>query len=173
MKITFSPAGTQDVYVIEGELTELQQMIENIIGTKPSIKPATDNKPVKVERLNTEDTTKIIRFLDSVYLYPADNKTFTGKGRFIANILADMKPHPYSELERKSNAVTKTVDSNIAKLRSAGAVIEVASNTVRLVSFPDKKSYVKKRRSASKNVTSPKATKTAITTPTLVGLKLS
>jgi hypothetical protein len=171
MKITFSPAGTQDTYIIEGDFNELQHMLDSIIGSKPS--KSFSQKTPKLEKLDTEDQNKVSRFLDSVYLYPADNETFTGKGRFIADMLSDMKPHSYSELERKSNAVTKTVDKNITKLRNAGAVIEVVSNTVCMVSFPDKKAYVKKRRSASKTTAPIKVTKKSNTLPALTGLKLS
>lgn len=171
MKITFSPAGTQDTYVIEGDSSELALMLDRIMQVKPTkTAPAAT---VELEQTPTNDQDKLRRFLDSVYLYPADNKTFTGKGRFIANILADMKPHSYSELERKSNSVTKTVNNNIAKLRAAGATIVVVSNTVHMTAFPAKKAYIKKRRSASSNKVQITVTKKSNTVPALSGLKLS
>lgn len=153
MKITYSPAGTSNVYVIEGDATEMETVISRIISTA---KPSNNNinRPlVKKPTVNvTPDNDKLKAFLDSVYLYPANPANDTGKGRYIAQILADFKPHTLAEIVAGTDIIAKTVHKNIAKMRAAGATISVNGTTITLVEIPNKR-FIKKRRATNKSKT--------------------
>lgn len=149
MKITINHANSNDSYVIEGTTDELNTIISRVISNPNSV---VSSKPIKPAKLNSDlpvnnnSADNVAKFIKSVYLFPSDNNTPTGKGRYIAEILCDFKPHTFSEIEKKSNSITKTVNRNIAKLRAAGAKININGQTVQLVSIPDKRYIVKRRK---------------------------
>lgn len=146
MKITVTPANSNNSYVFEGTLDELNAVVSRVFsnGATKDLKTSKPNVSDSKVSTNADDINK---FIKSVYLFPADNATPTGKGRFIADILADFNPHTFSEIEKKANVVTKTVLRNIAKLRAAGAKINVNGQTIQLVEIPNKRYIAKRRKS--------------------------
>lgn len=170
MKITVTPANSSNSYVFEGTIDELNAVVSRVFSNTDLSSVATP-KALKTSKSTASDSKvptnadDVNKFIKSVYIFPADNTTPTGKGRFIAQILADFNTHTFSEIERKANVVTKTVLRNIAKLRAAGAKITVNGQTIQLVEIPNKR-YIAKRRKSS-NATS----NTAMSA--IAGMKLS
>jgi len=151
MKITFSPSNSSDTFIFEGSLEELDTIVSRIIASEN--KPKTV-KPAKVNVTNSNPVVdsnrdKIQQFLDHVYLYAANPTKDTGKGRYIAEILADFKPHTRQQIVAGTNIVDQTIDKNLRKLRLAGATVSINGDTITLVSIPNKRFTKKRRANAS------------------------
>ena len=145
MKITFSPANSNDSIIIDCELNELNAVLDRLSNRnnrQPApVAQATPIHPAQPQ--NNQDQME--RFLGSVYVYPATNISDGGKGRYVADILSDMKPHNIDQIAKKSNAQPKTVHKTIARLRMAGATLSVTDDYVTLLAIPNKR-FTKKRR---------------------------
>jgi len=145
MKITFSPANSNDSIIIDCELSELNAVLDRLSNRnnrQPA--PVAQAKTIQpAQPQNNQDQME--RFLASVYLYPASNTADSGKGRYVANILSDMKTHSIGEIVKKANVQTKTVHKNVARLRMVGATVSVEDDCVTLISIPNTR-FTKKRR---------------------------
>jgi hypothetical protein len=151
MKITFSPSNSSDTFTFEGSLEELDTIVSRIIASenKPkTVKPAKTTVSNPKPAANTVQRS-IQQFLDHVYLYAANPANDTGKGRYIAEILSDFKPHTRQQIVAGTNIVDQTIDKNVRKLRAAGAIVNVTGDTITLVSIPNKRFTKKRRANAS------------------------
>lgn len=178
MKITFSPANSNDSIVIDCDLTELDTVLDRLSNrTHRQPAPITPAKPAQpAQPQNNQDQME--RFLASIYLYPANNTSDSGKGRYVANILSDMKTHTIDEIVKKANVQASTVHKNVNRLRMAGATVSVEDGRVTLINIPNKR-FTKKRRGQGSVVVSKASTEVkqsatnGIAIGALSGFKLS
>jgi hypothetical protein len=149
MKITVSKPNNSSI-VIEGDITEMNSIIDRIIFDEDNTVTVTKIKPaatMQVDATNSNDSKKIAEFLSSIYSYPANSANYSGRGRAIADMICDGKPHTYDEILTACNSVRKTVANNISRLRAAGAKININDETITFVSVPNKR-YTKKKWAA-------------------------
>jgi len=149
MKITVTKLNNSSI-TIEGELTEMNAIIDRIIFDEDNTIVVTKTKPAEkpqVEAQNSSDSKKIAEFLSSIYSYPANAMNYSGRGRAIAEMICTGTPYTYEQIQQACNAVHKTVANNISRLRAAGAKIDVNGDVITFVSVPNKR-YVKKKWAA-------------------------
>lgn len=185
MKITYTPQGTNDSFIFEGEVAEVLQVIDALVAQPPRSnagfltptpavsEPKTSKTPAVVSITTAKDQAeKIDKFLSSLYLYAADNTTDTGKGRWIAEKLMTFKTFEIKTLAKSANSTVDTVHNNINRLRKGGAIVNVddVHGTVTVLSFPENKRFIRKRRTVKQAAKQTPAG--PINTDALKGLKL-
>jgi len=98
-----------------------------------------------------------LRFISSIYVY-APSKTITnGRGRYIAEILADGNYHIFRNLIKASNGTTASIMKVATHLRNSGATVSInrdtanpLNSTIAILSVPNKNFTPRVRKDSGK-----------------------
>lgn len=152
MKITINIPMTTTSATIEGNTEEIHAIVSMLVNNaKPLTKISTNFKPVVDKKTvlpalsqDSNFTHKsAMAFVASIYAYSSNPNTSNGRSRYIAETLADAKPHTIASLAKKSNSSVQRIRKVIAYLRKNGATIVIndhpadrMNHTITLASIP-------------------------------------
>ena len=155
MKIIINPANNHNGIVIEGNPEELQPLINLLLNTSvalPSVsKTIPSTNTISNQVLSPAGVPNAMQLIASIYVYKANKNNTTGRGRYIAELIASGKKFTIDELAGKANSTYDNVKRVVKNMTQAGAVFSNKGNSIMLVSVPDKK-YPRARRSDLKSI---------------------
>lgn len=155
MKITINPANTHNGIVIEGTFAELESVVTLLLNSSVPLSSVTKAIPstntTSNQVLSPAGVPNAMNLIASIYVYRANKNNTTGRGRYIAELIASGKKFTIDELAGKANSTRDNVNRVVKNMIQAGAVFANNGNSIMLVSVPDKK-YPRARRSDLKSI---------------------